>query len=64
MIGATLTRWLLAALITVIFGAAPLLDSDPEALQTVADEAATAGHDAQRLARIDAALAQQGVQQP
>lgn len=64
MIGATLTRWLVAALITAIFGAAPLLDADPEALQDVADDAAAVAQEAQHLARIDAALAAQGVQRP
>lgn len=61
---AHLTRWLVALLVTLVCGVIPVLDADPEALQAVADEAAAAAQDAQRLARVDAALTEQGVQRP
>lgn len=55
MIGATLTRWLAAALIAVLVSAGHMLDADPEALQDVADDVAAAPIEAQRLARVESA---------
>lgn len=59
-----LLNWIAAVVVVVLLAAAQVLDQDPEALQLVADEAAAVAQDVQRLARVDAALAEQGVQRP
>lgn len=64
MSAATLIRWLAATLLALLLGSAHLLDADPEALQLVADEAATAATDVRRLARQEAVRTATELRQP